>query len=197
MEIEPTLYRLAARAMFAPFGGLESLRRRLLDALELKPGARVLELGCGPGDLTAQLLARGARVHAIDHSLEMLSVAAKEAPGAQLERADVRSFTSNERYDAVVIAFVLHELPAEDVKGVIERAAGALASGGRLAILDHAVPAGSGASVWRSILRGVESRKIDGWLGLDVPALVRGAGMQPYLREDLADGRAQLIVSTA
>ena len=189
-------YRLAARAMVAPFGGLDSMRRRLLDALELKPGTRVLELGCGPGDLTAELLARGAKVHAVDRSLEMLSVAAERAPGADFERADLRNFAPQGVYDVVLIAFVLHELDIEDAKDVIERATSVLNVGGRLAIIDHALPPGSGRTSWKAILRGVESRKIDEWLNLDVAAVVRHAGMEDQVREDLADGRAQLIVAT-
>lgn len=181
--------------MFAPFGGLDSLRRRALDALGLKRGARVLELGCGPGDLTAELIARGAKVHAVDRSLEMLSVAAKQAPGAELERADLRSFTAPGPYDAVLIAFVLHELPVEDVGAVIERAAHALDTGGRLVILDHALPTGFAGILWKSILRGIESRKIDQWLEVDVAAAVAAAGMQNPVRQELADGKAQLIVA--
>ena len=195
LTLEPILYRVAARAMFAPFGGLDTLRRRALDALELKPGARVLELGCGPGDLTAELVARGAKVHAVDRSLEMLSIAAKQAPGAELERADVRSFIAPGLYDAVLIAFVLHELPVEDIGGVVERAAGALTSGGRLVILDHALPAGFAGILWKAILRGIESRKIDQWLEVDVAAAIEAAGMHTPVRQELADGKAQLIVA--
>jgi demethylmenaquinone methyltransferase/2-methoxy-6-polyprenyl-1,4-benzoquinol methylase len=196
VQIEPLFYRLAARAMFAPFGGLDSMRRRLLDALELKPGERVLELGCGPGDITAGLLSRGATVHAIDRSLEMLSVAAKRAPGANLERADLRNFAPQGAYDVVLIAFVLHELDIEDAKDVIARATSVLDSGGRLAIIDHALPPGFGRTSWRAILRGVESRKIDAWLDLDVSAVLSDAGMGDQIREELAEGRAQLIIAT-
>ena len=197
LNLEPLLYRLAARAMFAPFGGLDSVRRRALDAMELKPGERVLELGCGPGDLTAELVARGAKVHAVDRSLEMLSVAAKEAPGAELQRADLRGFTPPGRYDAALIAFVLHELPIEDVGGVVERAAGALDTGGRLVILDHALPGGFAGTMWKSILRGIESRRIDQWLEVDIAAAMEAAGMRTPVRQELADGRAQLIVARA
>ena len=181
--------------MFAPFGGLDTLRSRALDSLGLKEGDRVLELGCGPGDVTAQLIRRGARVHAIDSSDDMLRVAAKRAPEATLEKGDVRSFTARGRYDVVLIFFVLHELPIGDVKGVIDRAAGVLESGGRLAIVDHAIPAGSAGDTWARILRLVESDRIDKWLALDLRALVRGAGLQEAVTSDLAGGRAQLLVA--
>ena len=196
MEIEPTLYRLAARAMFAPFGGLDFLRQRSLDALQITSGDKVLELGCGPGDITAQLLARGASVHAIDNSPEMLKVAGRQAPGAELERADLRSYVPAATYDGVILAFVLHELAIDDVARVVVRAAAALNSGSRIVILDHAAPVGSGGASWRAILRGIESRKIDAWLDLDVARIVRNAGIEEPFREDLANGRAQLIFGT-
>ena len=195
MSFEPALYRFAARAMFAPFGGLDTLRSRALDSLGLKEGDRVLELGCGPGDVTAELIRRGARVHAIDSSNDMLRVAAKRAPHATFEKGDVRSFTSHGTYDVVLIFFVLHELPTGDVKDVIDRAAGVLEAGGRLAIVDHAIPSGSGGETWQRILRLVESDRIDKWLTLDLRALVRAAGLQEEVTSDLAGGRAQLLVA--
>src|SRR5829696_1563679 len=79
---EATLYRFAAHALFTPFGGLTVIRRAAIDALRLRPGTRVLELGCGPGDVTAQLLERGTIVEAVDGSPEMLSAAAARAPAA-------------------------------------------------------------------------------------------------------------------
>ena len=195
MSFEPGLYRFAARAMFAPFGGLDALRGRALDSLRLKEGDRVLELGCGPGDVTAELIRRGARVHAIDNSGDMLRVAAKRAPEATLEKGDVRSFTSHGKYDVVLIFFVLHELPVGDVEDVINRAAGVLEAGGRFAIVDHAIPAGQAGDIWRRILRLVESDRIDKWLTLDLRALVRAAGLQEEVTSDLAGGRAQLLVA--
>lgn len=196
MHLQPTLYRFAARAMFASFGGLDALRRRSLDLLGVKEGDRVLELGCGPGDVTAELLRRGATVHAIDSSAEMLSVAVKRAPAATFERSDVRSFNPRLGYDVVVIFFVMHELPIGDVTAVIDRATSALASGGRLAIVDHAIPDGSAGARWRTVLHLVESRRVDEWLNLDLRALLRGAGLRNEVTADLAGGRAQLIVAT-
>ena len=182
--------------MFAPCRGLDALRRRSLDSLELKAGDSVLELGCGPGDVTAELLRRGATVHAIDSSPEMLSAAAKRAPAATFERSDVRTFSPRVAYDVVLIFFVLHELAIGDVNAVIERATSALASGGRLAIVDHAIPAGSAGARWRTVLHLVESRRVDDWLNVDLLALLRGAGLRNEMTADLAGGRAQLIVGT-
>ena len=47
----------------------------------LPPGARILELGCGAGGDTAEMLARGFDVRATDGSPEMAAVASKRIGG--------------------------------------------------------------------------------------------------------------------
>src|SRR5687767_13377298 len=47
----------------------------ILSAAAIGPGTRVLDLGCGQGDLTLALLERGATVTAIDISPRMIEVA--------------------------------------------------------------------------------------------------------------------------
>lgn len=67
------------------------IERMLLDAIGPVSGLRVLELGCGHGDLALQLLDRGAHVVGIDVSSGMVDVARARAerfrPNA---RADLR-----------------------------------------------------------------------------------------------------------
>lgn len=189
------MHRAAARAMFARFGGLDALRRSALDALELRRGARVLELGCGPGDLTAALAARSAVVHAVDHSPAMLRAAAVKAPQASFEQADVCAYVPRHAYDVVLFAFVLHELPAADVQVVIDRAAKALTPNGCVVVLDHAVPPSVAAWHWRAVLRVVESRAIAAWLELDLHEMLHGAGLSSVREQALAAGRVRLVIA--
>jgi len=67
----------------------DRIERMLLGAIGPVAGLRVLELGCGHGDLTLQLLERGASVVAIDISAGMVDVTRERAkrfrPGADLE----------------------------------------------------------------------------------------------------------------
>jgi SAM-dependent methyltransferase len=48
----------------------------------LAPGARVLEIGCGTGQLTTALVARGLGVEAVDPGPRMIELARRRAPGA-------------------------------------------------------------------------------------------------------------------
>lgn len=59
-------------------------RRAIADALELGPGARVLDVGCGSGDFCALALERGARASGIDAAPAMIELASGRAPRADL-----------------------------------------------------------------------------------------------------------------
>lgn len=148
----------------------------------------------GVGRATSRpLVARGAAVHAVDMSAAMLRVAARRAPRATFERADIRTYVPHEPFDAVLCAFVLHELTVEDTPAVLSGLALALKPGGQLAVLDHAVPDGGG--VWRAVLRVVESARIEAWLSFDVAGALRHANL--VIEEDLrlAGGCAQMVVA--
>jgi trans-aconitate methyltransferase len=188
-------YELAARALFAPFGGLDGLRARVIETVPAREGARVLEVGCGPGALTAALLARGARVHAVDASPAMLRAAREAAPAATFEQADARTYTPAARFDAVLLSFLLHELPAAERAPLVARLASALSPGGVLVVVDHAAPPAAAGRTWRFVLRLVESPTVHEWLAFDVAALLAAPALAVVRDEALAGGRARLVVA--
>ena len=77
--------------------------RRIIDALDVQPGERVLEIGCGHGVAITYLLERGARVTAIDRSPKMVAAAARRNPGAELIVAGLEDVDLGERrFDAIL-----------------------------------------------------------------------------------------------
>jgi SAM-dependent methyltransferase len=101
----------------------------------LKPGARVLDLCCGAGNLSEELAARGFLVTGLDGSEEMLRYARRRVPEAEFRTGDARSFSLEPVFDAVVSTFdsLNHVLKVEELNCVFANAFGALAAGGLFA----------------------------------------------------------------
>jgi len=79
-------------------------------------GASVLELGCGTGRITRQLVRLGYRVTAVDESAEMLAhVRDAETVQAQIEGLDL-----GRRFDAVVLASNLITAEPEQRRAFLE-----------------------------------------------------------------------------
>lgn len=106
--------------------------------LNLEPGMRVLDVGCGPGRHAYSLARRGVQVHGIDISQRFIDIADSEAPeGATFERMDARAMSFDGEFDAVIClcqgAFGLMTANGHDVD-VLTGIARALRPGGRVAL---------------------------------------------------------------
>jgi SAM-dependent methyltransferase len=126
---EPTLqfYRNNATA----YAGREKTRHtRLARFLALlPPGARILELGCGAGDDSAQMLARGFDVRPTDGSPEMASEASKRL-GRSVETLLFHDLSEVEAYDAVWANACLLHVPRPELGQVLALIWRALKPGG-------------------------------------------------------------------
>src|ERR1700733_2407871 len=73
----------------------------LVELLAPAAGERILDLGCGTGHLTAELVRRGAEVVGIDHSSVMVAQARTNYPELTFLEADARDFAFDVPFDAV------------------------------------------------------------------------------------------------
>src|SRR5919107_556061 len=91
------------------------------------PPARVLEVGCGRGDLAHSLADAGHAVVAID----------PDAPHGDIFRAvALEDFDDPERFDAIVAMRSLHHI--HDLPGAVAKVAQLLRPGGRVVVYEHA-----------------------------------------------------------
>ncbi len=177
--------------------GIARIRDEFVAALDLRPGASVLEVGCGTGAITKRLLATGAHVTALDRSDEMLDAARRRAPGADYRNCDVTSADLGVGYDCVVLAFVLHELPSEKRKSLLPAAARTLRPGGRVAVMEWALPANSaGRRVWHRIIRAIEPPHALELVEGSVSDELAAAGLTVTATTRTAQGRVQMVTAT-
>ena len=80
----------------------------VVDLLSVPHGARVLDLGCGRGELTAYLRQRGWDAEGMDASKAQLADAKRRFPEIVFFEGDITSFEVEKRYDAVFSNAVLH-----------------------------------------------------------------------------------------
>jgi SAM-dependent methyltransferase len=101
----------------------------VLELLNPQPGERVLDLGCGSGELTAQIAQRGAHVVGVDSSPEMIERGRARFPHLDLQLADGHELDFAQRFDAVFSNAALHWMTDPDA--VLAAVRSALVDGGR------------------------------------------------------------------
>jgi SAM-dependent methyltransferase len=154
----------------------------LLDAVGAGPGTRLIDVGCGPGTITAAAAARGARAVGVDLAAGMLALGRARHPHLELLEGDAEALPFPDgTFDALVGGFVLNHLPA--VEAAVAEAARVLAPGGRMAV-----------AVWDRPERNRLLGELTAAVG-DAGVEVRGGlpeGPDPYRLSDPAEMRALL-----
>ncbi|NUS38717.1 MAG: protein-L-isoaspartate O-methyltransferase [Lysobacter sp.] len=171
----PQAYRALAYADLAlPLGhGQEMLKPvvegRVLQALGLRPGDSVLEVGTGSGYLTACLgrLARevvSLELHADLADAARARLAAHGLDGnVRIEVADALQYQDTRRFDAMCVSGAVDAIPPQFLEW--------LAPGGRLFVVQGRAPAMSAVLVRNE----VNARRIDSLFETELPYLVGAA----------------------
>lgn len=166
----------------------------IVENLALPPGARVLDVGCGPGWISEWLVRCGFRVTGVDISPDMLVVAREriaaidpEQLGAELtaeatfEAMPVREIAWEDRFDAAILYDAMHHF--DDEAGTLAAIHRALVPGGRIYIHEGVRPA-PGSQGERELIAEMER-----YGTLEAPfdpdylvAAVRAAGFDPVER---------------
>ncbi len=146
LESAPHRYDLGMRLL--SLGRIGELYREVAEAAVAGTAApKVLEIGCGTGNLTRALAERGARVTAIDWSPDMLEQARRKLAGVappveikEMAAVEIADRFPAGSFDAVASTLTFSEMGPEEQRYVLDKAATVLREGGRLVIGDEVRP---------------------------------------------------------
>ena len=134
---------VAAEAGF-PFSGYADLLKSILQTARPQPNEKVLDLGCGTGNLAGAFLPFGCQVWGTDFSPRMIAKAKLKFPDIPFAVADVRDPLPADFpnvYDVIVSAYVFHHFPIEEkIKQLLRFNHQHLQPGGRILIGDLMFP---------------------------------------------------------
>lgn len=113
--------------------------RQVMKALHsIGPVGDVLELACGTGIWTEQLLRVGQHITALDASAEVIEInrAKLKADNVTYEQADLFQWEPARQYDLVFFSFWLSHVPPDKLAGFLQTVARAVRPGGQVFIVD-------------------------------------------------------------
>ncbi|MGH7896419.1 MAG: class I SAM-dependent methyltransferase [Candidatus Binatia bacterium] len=116
--------------------GVSYVKRKLLAYVDPRPGDRVLEIGCGRGEVLRACAARGARATGIDYSQAAVRISAETCGAeARVTRADaaVLPFAAGS-FDKVFLGDVLEHLTLAQARAMLAECGRVLAPGGRVVL---------------------------------------------------------------
>ncbi|MDP5274294.1 class I SAM-dependent methyltransferase [Chengkuizengella axinellae] len=101
----------------------------VLKLLNAKKEEKILDLGCGTGDLTYEISKSGAEVKGMDLSESMIHKAREKYPDLKFSVDNAATFQTNECYDVVFSNAALHWI--KNAPNVVSAISQSLTSGGR------------------------------------------------------------------
>jgi demethylmenaquinone methyltransferase / 2-methoxy-6-polyprenyl-1,4-benzoquinol methylase len=126
-------------------------RRFLVSRVEAGPGDEVLDVATGTGAVARELLRqKGCAVVGVDQSPEMLAVAREHLPATvKLVEASAEHLPFEDAsFDALTVTYLLRYV--DDPGATLAELARVVRSGGTVASLEFAVPAGLWQPLWRA-----------------------------------------------
>jgi ubiquinone/menaquinone biosynthesis C-methylase UbiE len=124
-----------------PAGDMKLAHEQIHARLEaFRPTGDVLEVACGPGSFTADLLRHAGTLTAVDASPEMLALAAEKVGDGRVTfiAADLFAWEPDRTYDVVFFGFWLSHVPLERFDSFWAMVRRALKADGRVAFVDDA-----------------------------------------------------------
>ena len=166
-------------------------RRQAAMRLALKPGDRVLEIGCGTGrnfPFLREAVGTHGRIYGVDLSAGMLAKARtlceqERWSNVEMTQGDAAEYTAPEPLDGVIFGLSYNTMPHHQT--VLRHALKQLRPGGRIVIMDGKLPPGLGGrlllpfSLWLMKATLLGNPLIQPWK--ELAPLVDGFEMEEFL----------------
>ena len=173
--------------------GMRHAKQRSFDLLEIREGARVLDVGCGPGDdsrALARLVGDGGHVEAVDVDPMMVAEAENRSAGQRLpvtfRVADVYELDypdgtfDGSRAERTFLHLAHPERALAQMVRVVR-------TGGKVVVLDRDIETRTIDVPNRAVTRRIVNFWCDsflgGWIGRQLPRLFREAGLSDVVIE--------------
>jgi SAM-dependent methyltransferase len=178
--------------------------RRVFVEAGITTGMSVLDVGCGPGDVSlvaADLVGESGSVLGIDSSADMLQVARTRVHAAGLERvsflmADLRDLSLDQQFDVLVGRFILMHLP--EPEAVLRQLVQSVRPGGIVVFEEYDLsshqdafypPSSLWEQTWHLSTGAFERAGGNLHAGMQLPSMFRAAALPaPHLRYEAAIG---------
>jgi len=152
--------------------GLEKVTAAVVAAARVQPGDRVIDLGCGSGQVSLELAERGAHVLAVDGHQALVSqlnqiAQARSLPGLEVLTRPLDSLSLPVRStDVIVTSYAMHRLRDTDKQRLVAAAYHWLRPGGTLIVADMMFGRGTTSqdrAIIKSKIRSLARKGIGGW----------------------------------
>ncbi len=166
-----------------------------LVALRLESHESVLDVGCGHGEFTGQLLARARTVVAVDRDATALERARARTPGGEFRLGDATELPLHRgewgTFDVVHARYLLESVREQAL--VVAQLVRAARPGGRIVIADddHEAlcfwpPCPAVHALWTAYLRAFDAAGNDSIAGRKLIALLAGGGATPVRNRSIS-----------
>lgn len=160
VETAPERYDIGMKVM--TLGRLDKIKDII--AGKIKPGEKILDIGCGTGTLAVKCMKKGAFVTGLDSSQAMLDQAMKNAKASGLEdkialikdsATQIDKHFTEETFDIIIATCSLGEFPKSYLEYIFSIANKVLKKGGKLIIADEMQPEGKLSRLFYNIIMGI------------------------------------------
>ena len=192
-----------AYAIFAPVYDavvfpFRTLRHDVASTVDLRAGARLLDVATGTGQQAFAFAKKAREVVGIDLSEAMLRIARRknQFPNVTFQQADAAELPFDEAsFDASCVSFALHEMPASVRERVVREMARVTKPGGSIMIVDYGLPRNRFAStIVFHIVKLYERHHYESFVKSDWRTLLASAGVEVSEDRPALRGMARVLM---